>query len=285
MAHPPQPGWSGWYQYFAGIEQAHMEVNQARLQALREKLPISLIQMDDGYQPAWGDWLDHNHKFPNGVEGWANAVKADGFEPELWLSPFTVDKNSKFYRHHPDAVLCDARGNPTHGGFLINRWLLGLDPTHPATQEHVARCIETISQEWGIQYLKLDFLYCGALPGRRYDAKKTRAQALRDGLTLIRNLAGEDATILGCGCPSGPALGIVDILRVGTDVAPTWTPRLFGVSWPISNDQSMPSTRNALRSVLHRGWTHRRWWWLDADNVLARTQQHLTTDEVQTFLP
>jgi alpha-galactosidase len=279
----PPPGWSSWYQFFGAITSDEMARNQQALRDLREHLPLRLIQLDDGYQPAWGEWLQHNEKFPQGIDGWAKDVRGDGFEPGLWLSPFTIDKKASIFREHPDAVLRDARGRPMHGGFLINRWIMGLDPTHPATQEHVRRAVDTIVHQWGISYLKLDFLYCGALPGKRYDPRRTRAQALRDGLALIREAAGEKAVLVGCGCPAGPALGLIDIMRVSPDCAPRWRPYLLGFESVFRHDPSLPATRNAIRNSIHRSWTHRRWWWLDADNLLAREQQTMTAAEIQSY--
>ncbi len=280
---PPLPGWSSWYQFFANVTADDMVRNQRALRDLRERLPLGLVQLDDGYQPAWGDWLEHNAKFPQGVGAWAEGVRADGFEPGLWLSPFTVDPKARIFREEPEAVLRNRLGRPVHGGFLINRWIKGLDPTHPATQDFLRETFETIVHEWGIHYLKLDYLYCGALPGRRYDPTRTRAQALRDGLRLIRETVGDDIVVLGCGCPLGPAVGLVDILRVSPDVAPEWTPEVFGVGWPFRRDFSLSAARNSISGTLNRVWTQRRWWWLDADNLPVREQQKLTPDEVRTL--
>ncbi len=280
----PTPGWSSWYQFFDAVTAEDMADNQAALRTQCDRLPLQLVQLDDGYQPAWGDWLTHNAKFPHGVSGWAETVRADGFEPGLWLAPFTVDSQSRIYHDHPDALLRTPRGRPVHGGFLIKRWIKGLDPTHPATQDFIRRTIETIVHQWGIRYLKLDFLYCGALPGVRYDPTKTRAQGLREGLQLIREVAGEDAVILGCGCPFGPALGIVDLMRVSPDVAPYWYPEVLNLKQPFRGDFSLPAARNSISISLQRSWTHRRWWWLDADNLLVREQQTLNASEVQTLV-
>ncbi len=283
--HPhPAPGWSSWYQFFDAVTAEDMERNQVALKTLADRLPLHLIQLDDGYQPIWGDWLEHNEKFPQGVKGWAESVRSDGFAPGLWLSPFTVEMDAPIACQHPDTILRDARGHPIHGGFLLKRWIKGLDPTHPATQDFVREVIDTVVHRWGIRYLKLDFLYCGALPGLRHDPTRTRAQALRDGLRLIREVAGEDVTILGCGCPFGPAVGLVDIMRVGPDVAPEWYPAVLGLRRPFRRDFSLPAARNSISTSLQRAWTHRRWWWLDADNLLVRPQQRLSADEVQTLI-
>lgn len=284
LAQPPQPGWSSWYQFFDKVTAKDMQRNQQTLVTYRDRLPLGLIQLDDGYQPVWGDWLKTNDKFPDGIGAWADGVRSDGFTPGLWLSPFTVNLKSEFVQQHPETVLRNDKGRPSFGGFLFDQFIYGLDPTHPVVQDYLRQVFETVVHDWGIPYLKLDFLYCGALPGRRYDPGRTRAQALRDGLKLIREVAGKEAVILGCGCPLGSALGIADIFRVSMDVAPDWTPRLFGIGFPFKKMQTtLPATRNTLRGTLNRVWTHKRWWWLDADNLMVREQQNMTADEVKTL--
>lgn len=280
---PPLPGWSSWYQFFNKVTAEDMARNQQALNHLRHRLPLPVIQLDDGYQPAWGDWLETNEKFPAGIAAWAEGVRADDFEPGLWLSPFTVDAKSGIYAGQPETLLRNRRGKPTRGGFLFDHWIYGLDPTHPRVKAFVHEVIDCIVNEWGIKYLKLDFLYCAALPGQRHDPTRTRAQALRDGLKLIRETAGEEATIVGCGCPFGPALGLVDIMRIGPDVAPRWYPEFAGLERPFRDDPNMPATRSAIRNTINRLWTHRRWWWIDADNLMIRENQEMTAAEVQTL--
>ncbi len=284
---PPQapvPAWSSWYQFFDRVSDEDMQRNQRALREMRERLPLALVQLDDGYQPRWGDWLRHNERFPGGVPAWAERARMDGFEPGLWLSPFTVERGAAIWKEHPDAVLRDRRGRPVRAGITPQHRLYGLDPTHPAVRNFVRRTIETIVHDWGIRYLKLDFLLCGALPGQRYDPTRTRAQALRSGLALIREVAGEEAVLLGCGCPLGPAVGLVDLMRVSPDVAPFWNPELFGIRAFLQRDYNVPAARNSTVISLNRAWTQRRFWWLDADNLLVREEQDLTAAEVQTLV-
>lgn len=282
-AQSPAPGWSSWYQFFADVTLDDMQRNQAALVQLRNRLPLNLIQLDDGYQQAWGDWLRPNEKFAGGIDAWAAEVRQAGFDPGLWLSPFTLTADSTLWTEHPEIVLRDAGGQPVNGGRIFTRQLYGIDPTHPATVDFIAEVFDTIVHRWGIPYLKLDFLFTGALPARRYDSSRTRAQALRDGLTKIRHIVGEDVSILGCGCPLGPALGLVDVMRISADVAPYWYPEVFGINRLSRSDYSLPAARNSLSETLQRHWTHRRWWWLDGDNLLVRRDQKLEAAEVQTL--
>ena len=76
------------------------------------------------------------------------------------------------------------------------------------------------SRELGIDYFKIDFVYAGALAGRRHQDLPP-VEAYRRGLRLIREAIGPDAYLLGCGVPILPSIGLVDAMRVGPDIAPT----------------------------------------------------------------
>jgi alpha-galactosidase len=147
--------------------------------------------------------------------------------------------------------------------------------------EWLSELAHTLVQDWGYEILKLDFLYAACLPGERDDVRATRAQALRRGLEAICAGAREEAFLIGCGCPLGPAVGIVDAMRIGADVAPFWTNWLS--SGPLRGRHGV-STLHALRSVLLRSFLHRRLWLNDPDCALVRAERNrLTFDEVRTL--
>jgi 2,3-diketo-5-methylthio-1-phosphopentane phosphatase len=98
----------------------------------------------------------------------------------------------------------------------------------------------------------------------------------------VRAGAGQGAFLLGCGCPIGAAVGVVDGMRIGPDVAPSWRAepvlRIPGI------EETLPSTRAAVRSVLARAWMHRRLWLNDPDCLMARSRDtRLTPDEARTL--
>jgi len=136
---------------------------------------------------------------------------------------------------------------------------------------------------WGYTYLKLDFLYAGALEGIRYDPSMSRAQALRKGMEIIRDAAGKNTYLLGCGAPLGPMLGIVDGMRIGTDVAPDWEPKYFGIELLFPNEPDIPSVKNAMHNTITRSVMHQRWWQNDPDCLLVRESSNLTLAEVRTM--
>lgn len=271
--------WCSWYYYSTRVNEGDIIENLAALSSRRTELPVEYIQLDDGYQAAIGDWLDANEKFPHGLKWLVDRIHAAGFKAGLWLAPFTVLANSRLFREHPDWLLRDADGKLAYGGYNLS-WggrLYGLDTSHPEVQAWLRRVFTAVTAEWGFDHVKLDFLYCAALPGRRHDQTWTRAQSLRRGLQVIRETVGE-RFILGCGCPLGPAVGIVDGMRIGPDAAPDWHGRPLPWEWGI------PSARNALRNALNRSFMHDRWWLNDPDCLIVRQKDsHLSEDEVRTL--
>jgi alpha-galactosidase len=137
--------------------------------------------------------------------------------------------------------------------------------------EHV---VHIVCDEWGFDYLKLDFLYAAAMRGQRHDPTVTGVQAYRRGLEALRRAAG-DRFILGCGAPLLASVGLVDGMRIGSDVA---------AYWGSEGNADGPSLRNATRATLARGWMHGRWWANDPDCVVIRASEtELSLAEVQAW--
>lgn len=278
-------GWCSWYYYFTGVSEAALHENIVEVARLRDAVPLDLFQIDDGYQAAVGDWLSVNDKFPGGMAPLAARIRETGLRPGIWLAPFTVAANSALAREHPDWLVRDAAsGKPAFAGHNWDADLHGLDTTHPAAREWLRTVIATLVQEWGYNYLKLDFLASAAIPGRRHDPAATRASALRDGLALIREVAGDEVLILGCGCPLTSAVGVVDAMRIGPDSAPYWLPRYKGLPLPFAEGHSLPNMEGAIRNTLTRAWIAPAWWVNDPDCLLVRERSSdLTPDEVRAF--
>jgi alpha-galactosidase len=273
---PYQRGWCSWYHYFHTISEAATRANLRALAAMRAEFPVEVVQLDDGFQSALGDWDTTNEKFPGGLARLADEIRAAGFEPGIWTAPFLAARDARIMREHPDWFIRHESGGPLRAGYNPN-WTAGddkfayaLDPSNPAFAAHLERLFRKLAEEFGYSYLKLDFLYAGAAQGARHDQNLTRAEMLRRGLEAIRRGAGARAFILGCGCPLGAAVGIVDGMRIGPDVAPFWG----GAG---SGD---PSTVHALDAIIARSFMHRRLWLNDPDCLMLRTREtKLSPDE------
>lgn len=276
-------GWCSWYYYFKNITPQILQQNLEAVQQSQPQLPLDVFQIDDGFQQDVGTWLTFNQKFPKGVKELSNQIHKAGLESGLWLAPFIVERQSELNEEHPEWILQNKSGKPVNSGFVWDHFGRALDLTHPEVQNYVRKVISTAVRDWGYPYLKLDFLYAAALPGRHHDPSLTRAQILRKGLELIREAAGESTTLLGCGCPIGPGIGIFDMMRISADVSPDWKPEVYGMKFPFKNEPNMPCARNAIQNILTRSIMEPHLWVNDPDCLLVRDDSNLSQAEVQSL--
>jgi alpha-galactosidase len=183
-----------------------------------------------------------------------------------------MHRDSAVLRDHPEFALKAISGET----LLVDTWLgpcAVLDCSHGGAAEWLRTTIATVVGEWGYTLLKLDALAFAAQTAdrTRYHARGTTALGnVRLGLEIIRQAAGEDVFLLGCTCHFGPAIGLVDAMRVGPDVKATWS------------DKTRPSVRHAMRMSMARNWMHRRWWLNDPDCLVLRaTDTELNAAEVR----
>ena len=132
---------------------------------------------------------------------------------------------------------------------------------------------------FGLDYLKLDFLYAGALPGKR-QVDMPREATYRQGLGVLREAMGLDAYFLACGAPIIPSLGLCDALRMGPDVAGQWenyrdATRLYNLT--------TPGVKNAIRTTVNRLWL-KSLVATDPDVAYFRSQYTSMTDEQKGML-
>jgi len=236
--------WCSWYSLYSTIDEKLLFDIFDKL----EDLPFDVLQVDDGWQVDIGDW-DVNEKFPSGMEALANKIKSSGRQAGLWLAPLIATKRSKLFREHKDWFLHDHKGKLVSAGFNWNSRLYALDTTHPEVITWLTRLMKQV-RSWGFDYLKLDFLYAGALKGKRYN-DIPRETAYRESLKLMRDAMGDDAFFLSCGTPIFPTLGVCDAIRIGPDVAHIW--ERFRDAVMLYNFTT-PGTKNAIRTSLHRLW-------------------------------
>lgn len=236
--------WCSWYSLYTAIDET---ILHQVFDGLGD-LPFDVFQVDDGWQISIGDW-EANKKFPAGMSALANRIKSTGRRAGLWLAPLIAVESSRLFRNHPDWFLRDAEGKFVSAGFNWGEQLYALDTTHPAALEWLAALMKQV-RAWGFDYLKLDFLYAGALPAKRHNDAPCEA-AYRDALKVMRDAMGTDAFFLACGAPILPSLGLCDALRVGPDVSGKWEdPRDARLLYNFST----PGTRNAIRTTVNRLW-------------------------------
>ena len=267
-------GYSSWYNRYQKIsaDTIREDLNGCigRLQ------PGDLFQIDDGWEPRVGDWLEADgRKFPAGMKAAADAIHAAGFRAGLWLAPFAAQKGSRICREHPDWLLRDGKGKPwfagvTWGGFYA------LDLDRPAVIAYLEKVFDRVLNDWGYNLVKLDFLYAAAPFG---SADETRAARMRRALELLRRLCG-DRLILGCGVPLMPAFGLVDYCRIGCDVGLDWDDKPY---MRLVNRERV-STRHSIGNTIFRRQLSGRAWLNDPDVFFLRERNLKLTQEQKHVL-
>jgi len=268
---PPRV-WCSWYSLYTAISEERL----LRILDNLGDLPFDVFQIDDGWQKGIGDW-EANGKFPSGMDSLAARVHATRRTPGLWLAPLVIVPSSSIYRQHPDWLMHDEKGELVSAGFNWGEPLYSLDTTHPAVLEWLAALMKKV-RAWGYDYLKLDFLYAGALPGVRHNGM-SREAGYRHGLEVIREAMG-DAYFLTCGAPIFPSLGLCDGMRLGPDVGAYWDSNRDS---RLLNNLAAPGVQNALRTMLHRLWL-RPLVHADPDVVYFRTRENNLSPEQKQIL-
>lgn len=257
-------GWCSWYQWFHRVRPAHVRANLAAAAAHG----IDVVQIDDGWQAGIGDWLEGGPGWEGCLEPLAAEIAAAGCTPGIWTAPFLVGERSRLYRDHPDWVVRHRSGRPLRAAFNAENWggwAYALDTTRTDVRSWLTDVFGTL-RAMGFRYHKVDFCFAAAMEGIRHDPSVGRMGALRAGLEAVRAGIGDDAFLLGCGCPLGAAVGVVDAMRVSPDVAPHWDPVQ---AWP-GFAEAAPAAANAVRASILRAPMQGRLWHNDPDCVLLR---------------
>jgi len=236
--------WCSWYSLYTTIDEKILFDTFDGL----DDLPFDVLQVDDGWQVAIGDW-EVNKKFPSGMEALASKIKSSGKKAGLWFAPLIATKSSQLFREHKDWFLRDENGRFVSAGFNWDERLYALDTTHPDVTTWLVALMQR-ARSWGFDYLKLDFLYAGAMKGKRF-IDMPRERAYRECLILLREAMGTDAFFLACGTPILPTLGVCDAIRIGPDVSHEWEKFRDAI---LLNNFTVPGTRNGIRTSINRLW-------------------------------
>jgi len=251
-------GWCSWYYYFDGVKETDIIENLNFAAVAFKPFGLQYIQIDDGFQQAAGDW-DTNQKFPHGHRWLTDQIHHQGFKAGLWVAPFAIAERSSIFKEHPGWLIKNEEGRPLQvwenqfwGGKIY-----ALDPTHPEAKQWLYQLFHRVVNEWGYDYVKIDFVFFAARGGV-YHLPLSPIEACRLGLETIREGVGEERFILGCGAPLGPSVGVVDGMRIGQDVSVRW-------------ESILP----CIRATANRFFFHRRVWFNDPDCLVVRPPLNL----------
>ena len=274
--------WCSWYYLYHTLDQKTLEEYLEGFQKYREIAPFSHIQIDAGYFPSCGDWLERCDRFPDGLKHVADTIRAAGYEPGIWVAPFMVGDNSRLYREHPDWMLksadggyvrpCKAYNEPKPWGYRDSDYFV-LDTSHPDAMAYLRRVFTTL-REWGYTLFKTDFLFWGLQDSSsvvRHGPGKTSFEHYRDVMKMIRESIGEEARWLGCIAPFMPSIGYVDMMRIGADVGAQWKEGGFGPT-------------NMLQELTADQYFNNIYWQNDPDAVMLRDFHiHLKSEQIEAL--
>jgi alpha-galactosidase len=245
LTEPPRV-WCSWYRYFEEVTAADVEEDLRGLSA--HDLPVDVVQVDDGWSPGLGEGLVETDGFGS-LAGLVDTIRSSGRRSGVWLAPFLVGTGTTLAREHPEWLVGPAGRN-------WGQPLAGLDLTHPGVRELLTDQLQRLVA-LGVDYLKLDFLYGGAVPGRRHDDDLDAVAAYRSGLALVREAVGDAVYLVGCGAPLLPSVGLVDAMRVSPD------------TFHEGGEDGSTGLRG-LMPLAARTWQQGRLWVNDPDCVVAR---------------
>jgi hypothetical protein len=264
VSSPTLIGWWSWTAYYFGLNQGLALTNARWLAQNLKDLGYNYFHIDEGYQYARGEYTTPNKtNFPDGLEKFESRVQHLGLTPGIWTAPFEVSERSWVYQNHKDWLIQNKNGQPIHAGFVIGAkkqdQLYMLDSTNPGAQNYLRQTYSTLAHDWGIRYIKLDFMDDSAIEGRYFRPNTTAMEAQRIGLRVIREAVGEDVLLDKDGSAMLNPVGIVDTGRISQDTGHT-----FG------------SSHDAATGVAARYYMHRNFYVGDPDAFSVSRQ---TLDE------
>lgn len=233
-------GWSTWDYFGRVYDTKDVIKNIDQIDA--DGLKVNIIQIDGGWWTARGDYLSVRKDLQGGMKAIADYAKSKGYRAGIHLDGFRADKTSNLYKEHPDWFLKDQDGETicqaidkkdTYMQYIY------FDYSNPAVCAYMKNVLKTIRTEWGFSYFKIDFMRYGLIETilaehgkakkgikkvtavKAFDMNLTSIERTRLALKSMREGIG-DGFFLACSSVFGPTIGIVDGIRTGGDISPTF---------------------------------------------------------------
>ena len=251
-------GWWSWTVYYGAINEGETLANGDWQAEHLKSLGYKYFQIDEGYQYARGEYTTPNAtQFPDGLRFVGHHLTGEGLTFGVWTAPFEVTSRAWIYEHHKDWLVHNAKGQPIPVGDVWDQKtdvLYALDTTHPGAQQYMRDTYRTLAREWGVRFIKLDFMDTTAIEGYHYRPNTTALEAQRIGLQVIRDAVGEEVILDKDGIPMLNPVGLVDTGRISADTG-----------------HSFERTKNAASGIAARFYMHRNFFVNDPDafNVTA----------------
>jgi hypothetical protein len=245
----------------------------------RELQPFgaNTFELDDGWQPRYGDWTFRADTFPGGATSEVSAIDKAALLPGLWTAPFSAAPDSALAQAHPDWL------QPAEDGIVgvFGKDRQTLDLSNPAVRDYVAQLYQG-QHEQGWKWAKGDFSYFALLGKPQFDRTLTNVESWRGGWQVIRDALGPDVFLVSIGV-MGSNIGRIDSMRLTTDNGPQWDES--DADNAIANDRAFKAT---VRTGTRRWFYQNRIWVNHDDMIFFRPSPDssvppLSLEETRTF--
>jgi alpha-galactosidase len=214
-------GWWSWTAFYTKITQGTALTNAQWLAEHLKESGYDYFHFDLGYAYSRSEYATPNaSQFPRGMWELAHHISRLGLKVGVWTAPFEVGERAWIYEHHKDWLVHNADGDPISIGNaeeVEGEHLFVLDVTHPDAQQYLRQIYRTLVREWGVRYIKLDFMDNTAIEGYYHRPNTTALEAQRLGLEIIRKAVGDDVLLDKDGSPMLNPVGLVDEGRISQD--------------------------------------------------------------------
>lgn len=223
VSGPAPEGWWSWSAYRHALNEGAALTNAQWLADHLSRYGFDYFHVDDGYMYARGEYTTPDATlFPEGMRYLGRHVTRLGLRFGIWTAPFEVSEHSWVFQHHPDWLVRNREGQPIPLGFASNYQghhdrLYALDTTNPGAQRYLFLTYRILTREWGLRYIKLDFMDDSDIEGVHYRPNTTAMEALRIGLKVIRAAVGPHVLLDKDGGPMLAPVGLVDEGRISQD--------------------------------------------------------------------
>lgn len=271
VASPIRAMCNSYYWHKNVINQDLINAELDALEALSVRPKLDYFQLDAGYTPYFGDWLDYKVRFPDGFGPIVSRIKNLGYKPAIWISPFAINPGTSLHDHHSSWFLkgidhghFDGRLTSPMDGMLNVTDLEVLDPTNEKVLDYI-RYVLTHFKNLGFELFKIDFIYPVCLTNN-FSKPVTRAQAIRQGISFIRKVLGKDVKILTGITQLSPVVGLADYVRTGIDSLNPFVCGIPGIN-TLVNDYML---QDNIEESRERSFLNGVVWRADPDVVIFR---------------
>ena len=198
------------------------------------------------------------------IKAGAQSANARPSAPDVTSAPDVASANVR-----PEDLVV-AGWHPGWGGNFYC-----LDLGNPEVLDYLEGLFDTIINEWGFRYLKLDFLYAGMLTSWRGEAWKSYCNALQIITSIKTNRAGQPVAYLSCGAPFESTAPFMPLMRIGADTRESWE----DIQGKRVRHQGRPSAKNNMTDTLGRSLLNQTVLLNDPDVVFCRTSNIALKDQ------